>query len=122
MRTVSTVVGTEPEFDLVSSIGIAVIYIAFLLPGCVALAWSHARWPWLLFAGGVVVLMFEAVAIGMEETSSAQAMTPVRWVLLVVVLGAMLATYAAQFAVAARWARLTPGGAPAGRPVAGGPW
>lgn len=105
MRVVSAVANTEPEFTLVGSVGIAVIYIAFLLPGCVALAWSRARWPWLLFAGGAGVLMFEAVAIGVAETSSAHAMTPSRWGLLVLVLGAMLATYAAHFAVAARWAR-----------------
>ena len=105
MRVVSNVVNTEPTFSLVSSVAIAVIYIAFLLPGCLALAWSRAWWPWLLFVGGAGVLMFEAVVIGLAETSSAQGMTPIRWVMLMVALGGMLVTYAAQFAVAASWAR-----------------
>jgi hypothetical protein len=58
-----------------------------------------------LFAAGAGVLIFEAVSIGLDETSSADAMTPVRWALLAVVLGAMIATYVVHLTVAARWAR-----------------
>jgi hypothetical protein len=57
------------------------------------------------FSGGCAFLIFEAVAIGLDETSTAHDMTAGRWLLLVVVLAAMAATYAAQFLVAARWAR-----------------
>jgi hypothetical protein len=42
-------------------------------------------------------LIFEAVAIGLDETSAAHDMTAGRWLLLVVVLTAMAATFAAQF-------------------------
>jgi hypothetical protein len=47
-------------------------------------------------------------AIGLDETSAAHDVTAGRWLLLVVVLAAMAATYAAQFVVAARWARRSP--------------
>jgi hypothetical protein len=53
-------------------------------------------------------LLFEAVAIGLSETAAAHDLTAGRWLLLVVVLTAMAATYAAQFIVAARWARRYP--------------
>jgi len=84
------------------------VYIVCLLPGCLALACTRARWPCVLFAGGCAILIFEAVAIGLGETAAAQDMTAGRWLLLVVVLAAMAATYAAQFVVAARWARRYP--------------
>ena len=60
------------------------------------------------FSGGCAFLVFEAVAIGLDETSAAHDMTAGRWLLLVVVVAAMAATYAAQFVVAARWARRSP--------------
>jgi len=127
MRAVSVVANTEPSFSLVESSSILVIYIAFLLPGCIALAWSRAWWPWLLFVGGATALMLSALTIGLAETASAHEMTPIRWVLLVLVLVGMLATYAAQFAVAASWARRgaaprlrRPGGGAAFQPGAAG--
>ena len=105
MRAVSAVVGGEPSFSLEGSAGIVVVYIAVLLPGCIALAWSRAWWPWLLFVAGATALMALAFGIGLDETAAAQGMTPVRSVLLVLVALGMLATYAAQFALAAYWAR-----------------
>ena len=105
MRAVSIAVGTEHHFTLVGSIGIAVIYVVFLLPGCIALAWSRSWWPWLLFAAGAGGLLFEALAIGLDETSAAGEMTAVRWGMLALVLAAMLVTYVVHFTVTACWAR-----------------
>jgi hypothetical protein len=108
MRAVAHVVNGIPQFSLGGSAFIALVYIVCLLPGCLALACTRARWPWLLFLGGSAFLIFEAVAIGLGETSAAHDMTAGRWLLLVVVLTAMAATYATQFVVAARWARRNP--------------
>jgi hypothetical protein len=44
----------------------------------------------------------------MGETAGAHDMTAGRWLLLVVLLAAIAAIYAAQFVVAARWARRSP--------------
>ena len=49
-------------------------------------------------------MIFEAVAIGLGETAAAHEMTAGRWLLLVVVLAAMAATYAA-FALHVNWAQ-----------------
>lgn len=105
MRAVALLANSEPTFSPGALILIALIYIVALLPGCLALASSRARWPWVLFVGGVAFLGFEAVVIGVQETEDAHNLTPARWVALVLVLAAMLATYAAQAVVAARWAR-----------------
>ena len=74
-------------------------------PGTVAASGPLAVDP---FSGGCALLIFEAVAIGLGETSAAHDMTAGRWLLLVVVLTAMAATYAAQCILAARWARRSP--------------
>jgi hypothetical protein len=108
MRAVAHLVNGIPQFSLGGSAFIALVYIVCLLPGCLALAYSRARWPRILFSGGCALLIFEAVAIGLGETSAAHDMTAGRWLLLVVVLTAMAATYAAQFILAARWARRSP--------------
>jgi hypothetical protein len=104
MHAVAHLVNGIPQVSLGCSAFIALVYIVCLVPGCLALAYSRARWPWILFSGGCALLIFEAVAIGLEETSAAHDMTAGRWLLLVVVLTAMAATYAAQFILAARWA------------------
>ena len=104
MRAVAHIVNGTPQFSLGGSAFIALVYIVSLLPGCLALACTRARWPWLLFSGGCAF----SVAIGLDETSAAYDMTAGRWLLLVVVVAAMAATYAAQFVVAARWARRSP--------------
>lgn len=105
MRAVALVANTGTHFSVGALILIAVLYIVALLPGCLALALSRARWPWVLFGAGVAFLGFEAVVIGVQETEAAHDLTPTRWVVLVLVLVAMLLTYAAQAVVAARWAR-----------------
>ena len=105
MRVVAVLANTEPSFDPVASMSIGVVYVALLLPGCLALAYSRARWPWLLFGGGVAVLLFEAVGIGLQETSSAHDLTTGRWIALIFVLLVMFLTYVVQVVAAARWAR-----------------
>ena len=109
MRAVTLLTNGEPEFSPGGLLFIAAFYVLVLLPGCVALAYSRGRWPWVLLGAGVVVLVFEAVNIGVQETTDTAAMTGGRWVGLSLVLLAMLATYAAQVLVAARWARHGPG-------------
>jgi hypothetical protein len=105
MRLVALLVGNEPHFDPFALLGIFVVYAVLLAPGCLALALSGSRWPWLLFGAGWVVLLFEGVAIGLDETSSAQDLSPMRWVGLSLVLLVMAAVYAGQGILAANWAR-----------------
>ena len=105
MRLVALLVGNEPHFDPFALLGIFVVYAVLLVPGCLALALSGSRWPWLLFGAGWVVLLFEGVAIGLDETSSAQDLSPMRWVGLSLVLLVMAAVYAGQGILAATWAR-----------------
>lgn len=105
MRVIALMVNTDSHFSLEGSSGIALIYIALLLPGCLALAYTRTRWPWILFGAGVAVLMFEAVAIGLQETAAANDMTVVRWFGLVLVLMLTVAVYCAHVILAARLAR-----------------
>lgn len=108
MRLIAHTVNDQPGFSWTGSVGIVLIYVATLLPGCVALACSRGRWPWLLFSASVVLLTFEAIAIGVQETAAAHDMGVGRWILLLLLLTAMTATYAAQFIAAARLARRDP--------------
>ncbi len=104
MRLVTLTVGGEPSFTVFGSFGIAVIFIVALLPGCVALALTPRRWPWILFAAGAVLLLFEAVAIGSQE-ASAHTLSAGQWVGLVLLLVAFAAVFTAQLYLAARLAR-----------------
>jgi len=65
MHAVAHLVNGIPQFSLGGSALIALVYIVSLLPGCLALAYTRARWPWILFSGGCAFLIFEAVAIGL---------------------------------------------------------
>ena len=107
MRGVAILTNSETEFHAGAVLLIGLIYTVALLPGCLALAYSRARWPWLLLAAGTAFLALEAVAIGIDETSDATGMTAGQWVGLALVLSAMLATYMAQVFISARWARGT---------------
>ena len=105
MRAVVLVTEGTPGFSWVGTLGIAVVYFATLLPGAVALAYSPGRWPYLLFGGGIAFLVFEAVAIGVQETAHASDLAIWRWAALVVVLLSMVGVYAAQIALVHRGAR-----------------
>ena len=108
MRAVAILTNSETEFHAGAMLLIALSYTVALLPGCLALAYSRGRWPWLLLGAGTALLGMQAVAIGLDETSDAAGMTPVQQIGLAPVLIAMLATYAAQVVIAARWARRPP--------------
>jgi len=105
MRLIALLANTDPHFDPAALPLIFAIYTLLLLPGCLALAYSRSRWPWLILGAGCAVLLLEAVAIGLTETSTAHDMTPARWVGMLAVLAAMLATFVAQAAMSAHWAR-----------------
>jgi hypothetical protein len=105
MRLVALLVDTDTHFDPFALFGIFVIYSLLLVPGCLALALNGSRWPWVLFGAGWAVLLFEGVAIGLDETSAAQDMSPLRWLGLLLLLLAMAATYAAQGLLSASWSR-----------------
>ena len=105
MRAVVLITQGTPDFSWVGTVGIAIVYVAALLPGAVALAYSDGRWPYLPFGGGIAFLAFEAVAIGAQETAHATGMSVWRWAGLVVVLIAMISVYAAQITLVHRGAR-----------------
>jgi hypothetical protein len=105
MRLVALLVNTETHFDPFALLGIFVIYSLLLMPGCLALALNRSRWPWLLFGAGWAVLLFEGVAIGLEETSTTQDMTPLQWLGLSLLLLVMAAAYVGQGILSAHWAR-----------------
>ena len=56
MRTVALITNGPPGFTWFGSLVIAVSYIAALLPGAIALAYTARRWPWILFGGGIAFL------------------------------------------------------------------
>jgi hypothetical protein len=105
MRAVVLVTEGTPEFSWAGTLGIGIVYIAALLPGAVALAYSDGRWPYLLFGAGIAFLALEAVSIGAQETAHATGLSAWRWVGLVVVLLLMIGVYAAQIALVHRGAR-----------------
>jgi hypothetical protein len=105
MRAVAVALRLPTGFSLGASFGIAVFYAIALAPGCLALALTRRRWPWVIFAGGVGLLLFGAVNIALDETRSAYDLTTGRWALAIVLLTAMAVVYALHFWWAARWAR-----------------
>jgi hypothetical protein len=105
MRAVVLITEGTPDFSWVGSLGIAIVYIAALLPGAAALAYSDGRWPYLVFIAGSAFLAFEAVAIAIQETAHATGLSGWRLTALVVVLTSMIGVYAAQIALVHRGAR-----------------
>ena len=61
--------------------------------------------PWLVFGAGAALLIFEAVAIGVQETATASDMTFQRTLGLGIVLLTMAGTYTLQIRTAARLSR-----------------
>ena len=105
MRTVTLITNGIPNFTWIGSFGIAVVYIAALLPGAIGLAYTAGRWPWILFGGGIAFLAYGAVVIGLEETAHAQGLTAGRWIALAAILAAMLAIYTGQVVLVYKSAR-----------------
>src|SRR3954451_16363058 len=52
MRAVMVVADGTPSFTWSGLAFIALFYVVFLVPGAVALAWSRARWPLVVFGVG----------------------------------------------------------------------
>ena len=96
MRAVTLVTERAAQFTWAGTMVIAVVHVAALLPGAVALAYSAGRWPWVLFGGGVAFLAYRAVLTGLEETAHAGGLTAWRWAGLAALLTAMVCVYAAQ--------------------------
>jgi hypothetical protein len=96
MRIVVVLTNGTPGFDFAGSVLISVFYVIVLAPGAVALAFKRAWWSWLLLAGGAVLLIEEAITIGIQETLGSNNMTTLRWVLLLFTLLAMAFTYGLQ--------------------------
>jgi hypothetical protein len=117
MRAVTLITEGTPEFSWVGTIGIAVFYIATLLPGAVALAYSTGRWPWLIFGGGIAFLAWTAVNIGAASTAYAEDLAAWQWAGLAVLLVAMTSVYAAQAALVYRGARRRRDARPTGLPT-----
>jgi hypothetical protein len=105
MRTVTVLTHGTPDFTWFGTIGIAVIYVAALTPGAIALAYSGGRWSRILFGGGIAFLAYGALAIGIDETAHAHGLTVWRWAGLIAVLLTMLAVYTAQVLLVYRTVR-----------------
>ena len=105
IRAVTLISEGSPQFTWAGTMVIAVVYVAALLPGAVALAYSAGRWPWILFGGGIAFLAYRAVLTGREETAHAEGLTTWRWAGLTALLTAMVCVYAAQVALVHRAAR-----------------
>jgi hypothetical protein len=115
MRAVTLVTEGPAQFTWAGTMVIAVVYVAALLPGAVALAYSAGRWPWVLFGGGVAFLAYRAAVTGLEEIAHAGGLTAWRWAGLTTLLTAMVCVYAAQVVLVHRAVRgraRTPAGAP----------
>ena len=115
MRAVTLTTEGSPQFTWAGTMVIAVVYVAALLPGAVALAYSAGRWPWVLFGGGIAFLAYRAVLTGLEGTVHTGGLTTWRWAALATVLTAMVCVYAAQVVLVHRAVRgraRTPAGAP----------
>jgi hypothetical protein len=96
MRVVEVLTNGTPSFDIVGSLLIPLFYVTMLAPGSVALAFKRAWWSWLLLAGGGVLLIEQATSIGIQETFDSENLTTSRWLLLLLTLLAMAATYGLQ--------------------------
>ena len=93
MRAVSLTDNGEQQFSWTGSAGILIGYVVCLTPGTVLRSVTSRWWGTLVFAVGVGLLLYTAVAIGTDELSYAHAMTPWRWLLLAGLLAAMAAAY-----------------------------
>jgi hypothetical protein len=97
--------------------------VIVLAPGTVALAFKRAWWSWLLLAGGAVLLIEQAITIGIQETLDSTNMTTLRWILLLFTLLAMVVTYGLQVLYTVRMSfslsNRHAGGAPDSSPVPG---
>jgi hypothetical protein len=105
MRAVILVAGGTPQFTWAGTAFIALFYVVFLTPGAIALAWSRARWPLLLFGAGALAIPVQAAGIATTDLEAVGPFSGAQWALLVPLFVAMAAAYAVQALIAFRLAR-----------------
>jgi peptidoglycan/LPS O-acetylase OafA/YrhL len=105
MRLIVVVADGDPSFTWTGLAFIALFYVVFLLPGALALAWSRARWPVVLFGVGALAIPIQATGIATTDLAAVGPISGGQWALLVPLLVAMAAVYALQALVVFRVAR-----------------
>jgi hypothetical protein len=105
MRLIVVVADGDPSFTWTGLAFIALFYVVFLTPGAIALAWSRARWPVVLFGVGALAIPIQATGIAMTDLAAVGPISGGQWALLVPLLVAMAAVYALQALIVFRVAR-----------------
>ena len=105
MRLIVLVADGDPSFTWAGLAFIALVYIVFLTPGAIALAWSRARWPLALFGVGALAIPVQATGIATSDLAGVGPLSTGQWALLVPLFVAMAAVYALQALIAFRLAR-----------------
>jgi len=105
MRAVILVADGHPQFSWAGLVFIALFYVVILTPGAIALAWSRARWPVVVFGAGAVAIPVQAAGIATTDLESVGPFSAGQWVALVALFVAMAAVYALQAVIAYRLAR-----------------
>jgi hypothetical protein len=105
MRVIMLAADGNPAFTWTGTAFIALFYVAFLLPGAVALAWSRARWPLVLFGLGAVAIPVQAAGIATTDLEAVGPFSPEQWAVLVLLFLGMAGVYALQAAIVYRVAR-----------------
>ena len=78
MRLVMVVADGNPSFTWTGTAFIALFYVVFLAPGAVALAWSRARWPLVVFGAGAVAIPVQATGIATTDLAAVGPFSPGR--------------------------------------------
>ena len=105
MRLIMIVADGDTSFTWAGTALIALFYVVFLTPGAIALAWSTARWPLVLFGAGALAIPVQATGIATTDLGAVGPLSAGQWALLVPLLVAMAVVYALQAAIAFRVAR-----------------
>jgi hypothetical protein len=105
MRLIMVVAGGDPAFTWTGLAFIALFYVIFLAPGAIALAWSGARWPLVLFGAGALAIPIQATGIATTDLEAVGPFDGGQWALLVPLFVAMAAVYALQAVIVFRLAR-----------------
>lgn len=105
MRLVMVVADGNPTFTWTGTAFIALFYVVFLAPGAVALAWSRARWPLVVFGAGAVAIPVQATGIATTDLAAVGPFSPGQWAVLTLLFVAIAAVYVLQAAIVYRVAR-----------------
>ena len=105
MRAVILAAGGNSQFSWTGTAFIALFYVVFLTPGTVALAWSNARWPLIVFGLGAIAIPIQTAGIAQTDLVAVGPLSSRQWIVLIALFVAMAAAYAIQAVVAYRVAR-----------------